>query len=284
MDSPGGLLSYARRGSGRPLLFIHGFMLTHAMFEPIATGLVAYDFEALLPDLRGHGRSATLGGPYGTSQMAADVVAVLDDAGIGSADVFGYSQGGAVAFQLARAYPDRVRRLVVGGTWARNNDPLLTRAGVAILPRMLRLFGSERLARSLYLMPALGGGEGVSREQVGWVRAMMAANDPAAVGEAIRASAFDCTSWLHEIRAPVLVLAGEKDTAAPLDQARALAEGIPRSELLVLPRAGHAMIWTHASTIIRATREWLLEGAVRRADGPPPGYAGVVRSALEGGD
>ena len=71
----------------------------------------------VLIDARGHGASDKPRDPeaYGLKQRPADVVAVLDDLGIGKVDYFGYSLGGWIGLELANHAPDRVRSLIVGG-------------------------------------------------------------------------------------------------------------------------------------------------------------------------
>jgi len=66
----------------------------------------------LAPDLRGRGRSA-LPGPYGFASHGADLLAVLDDAGVERVVLAGHSMGGYVAARLAADYPDRVGALVL---------------------------------------------------------------------------------------------------------------------------------------------------------------------------
>src|ERR1700690_1595806 len=87
------LLYFTERGSGPPLLLVHGLMVTGEMFEPVIDRL-ATRHRVIVPDLRGHGRSRGLPPPYTTQQLASDLSRLLDHLGIESAAVLGYSQGG----------------------------------------------------------------------------------------------------------------------------------------------------------------------------------------------
>ncbi len=93
------LLYFIERGSGPPLLLVHGLMATGEMFEPV-TGQLASDHHLIIPDLRGHGQSRRLPPPYTPTQMASDLACLLDHLGIESAAVLGDSMGGAIAQQF----------------------------------------------------------------------------------------------------------------------------------------------------------------------------------------
>lgn len=104
----------------RPILLVHGFAST-ASATWGATGWVTFLAEAgrgvITPDLRGHGRSdaPSAAADYAPRQMAADLVAVLDDLELEQVDVIAYSLGSRVAAALTRLAPERVRRVVLGG-------------------------------------------------------------------------------------------------------------------------------------------------------------------------
>ncbi len=98
--APSELLYFADRGSGPPLLLVHGLMVTGEMFEPVVEHF-ATRHRVIVPDLRGHGRSRGLPPPYVAAQLASDLSRLLDHLGVDSAAVLGSSQGGAFAQQGA---------------------------------------------------------------------------------------------------------------------------------------------------------------------------------------
>ncbi len=104
-------------GSGPPLLLLHGNPQTHAMWNAVAPAL-AQRFTVVCPDLRGYGRSfkpeATPDhAPYAKSQMAGDMVQLMDHFGHASFRVGGHDRGGRVGHRLALDHPERVRKLAV---------------------------------------------------------------------------------------------------------------------------------------------------------------------------
>ena len=98
------LLYFTERGSGPPLLLVHGLMVTGEMFEPV-TDHFATRHRVIVPDPRGHGRSLGLPPPYTAARLASDLAHLLDHLGVDSTAVLGYSQGGAIAQQLALDHP-----------------------------------------------------------------------------------------------------------------------------------------------------------------------------------
>jgi 3-oxoadipate enol-lactonase len=100
-------LRYELAGSGRPLLLLRG-MSNHCLcWPPQLDALVAAGYQAILPDLAGHGRSAAVTATTTTQDLAGDVVALLDALEVPAAAVCGLSLGGMVAQQLLVDHPER---------------------------------------------------------------------------------------------------------------------------------------------------------------------------------
>jgi haloacetate dehalogenase len=106
-----------RAGSGPPVLLLHGFPQTHAMWRDVAPAL-ARRFTVVCADLRGYGLSgcppsAPDHAPYAKRAMARDMAAVMERLGFARFSVAGHDRGGRVAYRLALDRPDRVERLAV---------------------------------------------------------------------------------------------------------------------------------------------------------------------------
>jgi len=106
-----------RRGSGPPLLLLHGFPQTHLMWRRVAPQL-ARNFTVVCADLRGYGRSSCPAStadhaPYAKRAMADDLVAVMQQLGFTRFSVAGHDRGGRVAYRMALDYPRRVQQIAV---------------------------------------------------------------------------------------------------------------------------------------------------------------------------
>jgi haloacetate dehalogenase len=104
-------------GSGSPVLLLHGYPQTHAMWHKVAPQL-ARDYTVICADLRGYGDSSKPRGipghaNYSKRAMARDMAEVMAELGYRGFHVVGHDRGGRVAHRLARDYPKRVRSLTV---------------------------------------------------------------------------------------------------------------------------------------------------------------------------
>jgi pimeloyl-ACP methyl ester carboxylesterase len=253
MASSPQLLYFIERGSGPPLLLVHGLMVTGEMFEPVI-GPLATRHRLIVPDLRGHGRSRGLPPPYTATQLAADLARLLDHLGIDSTAVLGYSQGGAAAQQFALDYPGRCNRLVLVCTYAFNMATFRERLEGRLLAPLVRVLGMRRTAQFVVSQAA----QQLGQKRADWLAGLMAGQDRRRMVAAWReAMAFDSRSRLAEIACPTLVVAGSNDQAVPSHHAQMLHDGIPDSRLVVIDGADHALIWTHSDELVRVTDEFL---------------------------
>jgi pimeloyl-ACP methyl ester carboxylesterase len=104
-------LYYETHGAGRPLILLHGGLMSNETFGPVLPQL-AERHQVIAPDLQGHGRTADIDRPIDVRLMADDIAALIDHLGLEKPDVVGYSLGGGVALHTAAKYPAKVRRLV----------------------------------------------------------------------------------------------------------------------------------------------------------------------------
>jgi len=254
------LLSFTERGSGSPLLLVHGLAITGAMFEPIVEPLAKHH-RLIIPDLRGSGRSRHLPPPYSVRQQAADLSKLLEHLGIATTDAFGYSQGGSVVQQLALDFIEKVNRLILSNTYAYNMASFREKLEGHLVPLLIRFLGMRLFAKSVVSLGLRQVLKRVPKERA--VRVMnlmnlMAEQDPGITALVWKeAMDFDSRARLKEIKCPTLIVAGAHDNAVPLHHAKMLHDGIAGSKLVVIEDAGHALIWTHPDELLWAVNEFL---------------------------
>ena len=241
-------------GIGTPFLLIHGLLVNGDMFAPVFDTF-ARRYRVLAPDLRGHGHSKHLAPPYTVEQHAYDLALLLKSLSISSAIVLGYSQGGAVAQQLAIDYPNLVSRLILACTFAYNQITLQEKLEGKITPWLIRLLSTNQLARMTTRVMT-----GLTPGQAQWLETMIASNEKLRMVEATKAMLrFDSRARLRDVRCPTLIIAGANDSAVPLHHAKMLAQGISGAKLHVVPNAGHEMIFTHAQELVDVVQMFLRE-------------------------
>jgi len=114
VDSGGVGIEAEVTGTGKPVVLIHGFPDTGALWRKQVPALAEAGFQVIVPDLRGYGKSDKPEGvePYSIPYIAGDVLAVLDALGVGRAHVVGHDWGAAIAWAIGSLVPDRVDQLV----------------------------------------------------------------------------------------------------------------------------------------------------------------------------
>ena len=249
---------YRIEGEGEPLLLLHGLMVAGVMFDPLVA-LLRDRFRMLIPDLRGHGKSSDIDGPFDVPALAEDLDTVLAEAGFNRCTVMGYSHGGAVAQQFARSRPAVVSKLILGCTYACNTSTLRERLECEVFAALLRISSPATLAK-LFVRASKSkptGAIGLTRQQAEWLRTIMSANPASAMRGAVRGLiTFDSRSWLKEITAPTLVVGGIHDVAVPRRHFNTLVSKIPCAAGQLVDRAGHALVWTHTCELADLVRSY----------------------------
>jgi 3-oxoadipate enol-lactonase len=115
VENRGAKIYWDEQGQGEPVLLIMGLGWASNMWHRTRPVLAAR-YRTIAFDNRGAGRSDTPPGPYSIALLASDAAAVLDAAGVESADVLGASMGGMISQEFALQYPKRVHSLILGCT------------------------------------------------------------------------------------------------------------------------------------------------------------------------
>jgi pimeloyl-ACP methyl ester carboxylesterase len=229
-----------QEGAGDDVLFISGLADEGACWVDQVGGL-SDRYRVTTFDNRGVGRSATPDGEFAIADFAGDVVALMDTLEIESAHVVGSSMGGAIAQELALAHPERVRSLVLNGTWCR---------GDRFLHEIFRnwMWSAEKadsirdflVTVNLWCFSPRIWNEGVMDE---WVAAAEASPYAQSVDAFCRSTlaliAHDTADRVAGISAPTLITVGDLDLVLPPRYSQELAERIPNARLVVIPNVGH---------------------------------------------
>ena len=230
------------RGSGEPLLLLHGLMGTGRDWQH------AFDLDALaarhrviVPDARGHGRSTNPAGAFTFGRCASDVLALLDALGVGKARAVGLSLGAETLLHVATREPARLIAMVVVSA-----TPCLPEATRALFRSVA---AAEHTADDWTAMRAMHerGDEAI---RALWALPRRFADDPA-----------DMTftaERLAAVRAETLIVSGDRDPFYPVELAVELYRGIPGASLWVVPGGGHGPIFlAQREAFVRAAEPFM---------------------------
>ena len=205
-------------------------------------------------DLRGHGRSPVVPGPFTVADLAQDVVDLLDDRAIDRFCYAGVSLGGAIGLQLAVSVPDRVERLIVMASAAQFPDPPSWKARAD----RVRAEGTEFLIPSrigAWVTPGFAESDPEETERLLAMLRRTSREGYAACCETI--TDFDVRDRLPGITAPTLVIAGADDPATSPDVVRGIADGIPGARFVVVPQASHLVSAEQPDAVTAEIRQFL---------------------------
>jgi poly(3-hydroxyoctanoate) depolymerase len=260
VNADGVRLRTSIRGSGRPLLIITGIGTSLDVAEPFERRLVERGVQAISFDAPGVGQSTAYVVPRRMRGVAQTVERMLDALGYDQVDVLGVSLGGAIAQQLAREAPHRVRRLVLAAT-----SPGL--GGVPGSPlALLPLITPRRYYHPAYyrLIAGYVFGGAVRRDSGPLLRGSVAwlLNRPATewgyLGQLYAIAGWTSLPWLWKLRQPTLVLAGDDDPIAPVLNALILACCIPDARLHIIRGGGHLFLLERPSEMARLVAEFVV--------------------------
>ena len=227
--------SYESRGTGHPVVLLHGFSLDSRMWDAQVAAL-APRYRVIRYDLRGHGKTtAPITVPFAAHEDLRDL---LDDLGIRRATLVGLSMGARVAVDFALVYPERVTGLVLAGPGLSGYVATERPAGLDSVAAAIRAGNPRRAAEHFAETPLMA---------IPWRPDAHAAMKAIVVdnahlwglpGSPERALDPPAVGRLSEIRVPLLVVVGEADTRDTHRVADTLST-VKGAARVVVPRAGH---------------------------------------------
>lgn len=244
-------LEWEEHGSGDPVLLIHGLGYARWGWGPLVAPLAEH-FRVITFDNRGIGGSSIPPGPYTAAEMATDVLAVLDAAGVGSAHIVGTSLGGMIAQEIAIDHEARVARLVLICTTPGAPEAHPIPAGTLQLIAEAPSLPPEVSLRK-FVVNALG--TEPDPDLVETIFALRIANQPDLVGwgaQAMAGATYSGGERAAAINSPTLLIAGTGDLVVDYRNSELLADMIPDSTLTLVPDAGHLVFWEHPDLVASA--------------------------------
>jgi 3-oxoadipate enol-lactonase len=257
-------LNYDQQGSGEPLILIPYLAADHACYA-FQVADYAKHFTCISLDLRGTGESDKPDVAYSTEQLADDVAAFMQAAGIGKAHVAGLSLGAAVGAWLAAKHPERVLSLSLHSAWTKP-DPFL-KTVVAGWQLMANALGSVPEMVILGIFPWCFTPElYVARPDyiqalTDFVRSRPAQPVDAFLRQSNAVVAHDIESQLDRITAPTLITFGRLDALTSIRFADPLRARILKSELVIFDGCAHAPLYERVDDFNDTTRHFLMRQA-----------------------
>ncbi|MFI4966055.1 MAG: alpha/beta fold hydrolase [Caulobacterales bacterium] len=224
-------------GAERTIVLIHGFSSNRNEGWKRTGWYAAFErrrFRVIALDQRGHGESEKLYQPqaYERERLAADVLSLMDEAGVERADMFGYSMGARTALEAAIAAPDRVSNLILGGVGGRLLEPAHHGAGEPMADAMLADDPATITDPMLRSFRQFADEQGEDRKAL-------------AALTRVKNMPFNREA-MADLRTPILVVAGQGDTGA--GDPEALARIFPHGHALTVSGCDHFSAIPHALT------------------------------------
>ncbi len=239
------------------VVFAHGLLLSCRQFDGPVAALRA-DYRCVTYDARGHGQSRSPPGGYDLDSQTEDAAALIRHLACGPCHFVGFSMGGFVGQRLAVRHPELLRSLTLIGSSA---SPEGNAFRFRLMGWVARVFGVR--AVTPWVMPVQFG-TGFLRdanreaERRDWFERIAATERAGALRAADAVTRRpDYAAELSGVRVPTLILVGGEDRATPPEESERMHARIDRSELAVIPGAGHAVTIEKPEPVSHRLREFL---------------------------
>ncbi len=254
-------ISYEEYGSGEPLVLLMGLGAPGRKWMP---HIEAYKdhFHVYAPDNRGAGQSdKPVSYAYTIRDMAEDTIGMMDALGIERAHLNGISMGGAIAQYLAVHYPERVRSMILTNTFPYVCTSF--RRAIEVLRESCGQLDPVSFTRlSQWIIFAQPFQETDEAYMLACEYADL--NEPypmpayAYKAQCNAILSFNIIDELNKVKAPTLVVGGERDLMVPVGVAEEMAAAIPGAQLYMAPDGGHVQHWEQLDKYNQVTLDFLL--------------------------
>lgn len=240
------------RGEGEPVLLLHGWGASSQLFVPVLDAL-QQGRRLIVPDLPGFGSTPAPPRAWSAHDFAEWAVALMERLGVPRCHVIGHSHGGRIAIVLGARHADRVDKLVLV-----DSAGVKPRHGLRYRARVRSYKALRGIERAQMLPAALRNAAKARADRRG-------SEDYRAASGVVRDTLVrlvneDLTPLLRDIRAPSLLIWGERDQDTPLRDARLMEKLIPDAGLVVFEGAGHYSYLDQPGRFVRIVDVFLRGG------------------------
>jgi pimeloyl-ACP methyl ester carboxylesterase len=261
VDAPQVRLHYTRAASDRPaFVLVHGFSDDGLCWSPVAEAF-SKDFDVIMPDMRGHGRSGAPDAGYGPREHVEDLHAIIEMLGLVQPIVLGHSMGAVAALAYAGSYPDRISTLLLEdppAIWMLTPPADPQRDAERVAGRKAWITGLQAKTRAELIHAQHADSPVWSDAELGpWADAKLRFN-LRALDRHLDAP-IDWATILSHVACPALLITGDPDRGALVTEshADALVTQIPQLQVRHVPGAGHSIRRDQFQSYCRAVRDFL---------------------------
>jgi non-heme chloroperoxidase len=260
-------LYYEDRGSGKPVLLVHGWPLNGGAWERQSAMLLASGFRVITYDRRGFGRSSAPEAGYDYDTLAGDTAKIIDKLGLTELTLVGFSMGGGEVARYMGKYNGRgVSKVAFISSIAPalrkdgNNpdgvDPSVfegIKGGIeqdryAFLTEFFQNFFNKKLL----------GGTHISSEALQACWNVAASSSYGAMLKCVDAWLEDFRPDVKQITVPTLVIHGDADQIVPFEASGArMSQFVKQARTHVVKGGPHGLTWTHATEVNKALLEFV---------------------------
>lgn len=243
-------VNYKQAGEGKPLLLLHGWGSSSDSWVKVQQMLGERGYQVIVPDLPGFGKTPAPSTVWGVEEYAEFANAFAEKVGLTKFVLAGHSFGGQTAIQFAVEHPEKLEKLI-----------LIAAAGVRRTPgvfKKLMVAVAKLVSFLLYLVPFEDLRNNIKNAMYMAIRRRDYMKTQGIMRDVFKkVITQDLTAKFSQIKAPTLLIWGDKDQMTPIQDAHLTQELIPNSKLEIIPGAKHALNFQAPEVLAQKILEFL---------------------------
>ncbi len=233
-----------------PIVILHGWGLSAKLFEPLARELRSLGYRVYVPDFPGFGTAAIPDKPLFLKDYVEFLAGYLKKRKLARAILIGHSFGGRVALKFTQSFPGEVGALILTGT------PGYTPVSKK---RLMLFIAIAKVGKIFFLIPFLNFFQEKVRR---WYYFTVGARDYSRA-EGFMRDTFknvvreELVASMRDIHLPTLLVWGQEDIITPVPIAEKMKKTIQGSELYLIPKVGHNVVFKFPELFVSTITQWL---------------------------